>query len=90
MDRFFEFRGNITAYGKLNSAEAGVLLFVITVCEQIMLIPCRIGAESHGLYSFGEKREGFFQYPQLFVSRWDIAVSELCMKHKPQFCPVGM
>jgi hypothetical protein len=57
IDCFFKLRGNVTAYCKLNPAKAGVFSFVITVREQIMLIPRPYPSEAgRFLPSQGEKR----------------------------------
>jgi protein tyrosine phosphatase (PTP) superfamily phosphohydrolase (DUF442 family) len=42
-----------------------------------MLIACRVGTESYGLYPFGEEREGMDEDAKLLVSRRDVAVPEL-------------
>ena len=84
----FELRRDIRAYGELDPAEAFVA--PVAIGHKVMLIACRIGAETNGLHSFGEKGEGADKDAELLMSRRDIAVSELRMEDKPLFRPVGI
>ena len=45
-----------------------------------MLVSCRIGAETYGLYPFRKKRKGVNEDAELLMSGRDVAVPELRMK----------
>jgi hypothetical protein len=78
--RLPELGSDIAAYGKFDSAEAEMFFLVIAIPKQIVLIPCRIGAEPDGLYTIREKRECLNEDTELFMSCGNIPVPKLCMK----------
>jgi hypothetical protein len=52
-DRLFELRSDIGAYGELDPAESFMqfpALAPVAVGEKLVLVACRIRAETHGLY----------------------------------------
>ena len=89
-DCFFEFRRHVAADGELNLPEAGVLLCIAAPRHEIVLVPCRIGPESHGGDLFGKKRQSVDENTELFMACGDIAVPELRVEEKTVFRPVGI
>src|SRR5208283_2006761 len=88
-DCFFELRRHIRAYSELDPAEAFICA-PVTIRHKIMLIACRVGTESYGLYPFGQEGEGADKNAELLMSRRYVAVPELRVKDKPFFRPVGI
>ena len=62
----------------------------VTIRHKVVLVPCRIGAQTYRLHSGREKGKGVEEDAELLVARRDIAVPELRMKDQTMFCPVGI
>jgi hypothetical protein len=88
LDCFFELGRHIRPYGELNPAET--LVAPVAIGHKVMLIACRIGAETYGLHSGRKEREGADEDAELVMSRRDVAVPELGMKDEALFRPVGI
>ena len=89
-DHLLELFRYIGSYGKFNLAEAGVFPYVIAIREEIVLVSCRVRAETDSLYLLGEEREGVRKNTTLLVAGRDVSVPELCVKDAPEFRPVGV
>ena len=92
-DRLFELFCDIRSYGEFNPAEALMQLSIpapVTLRHKVVLLPCRIGAETYRLHSGRKRRKGVEKDAKLSVAGRDIAVPELRMKDQTMFCPVGV